>query len=313
MQRKVAVHDGTAVRGGMAVRGGVTARDGATVRHEDVGHDDLTVRHERDFSELHHDRDRCMAPARPLLRTIREKAVVASNGREAEVADGILRHPCLDEGLPDRTAEIEHAGIPRVDPTELRAKTLHELLGDLVFVTEDMRTDICPNGACRACCGLAQDARSFGRDTGDRPLPSRMNDREPAWAGEHNRHAVGEAQHHRDMRGDAHNGIGTLGYLLAHAGELIIRALPNDGDAIAVHLVGHEQPLEIAGAPERREHAAAILHHGSQVVPHMGTEVQRAIRRPGSAARALGKRRINSSVAHFVEHKAVVVLSLIHI
>lgn len=74
MQRKVAVHDGTAVRGGMAVRGGVTAR------HEDVGHDDLTVRHERDFSELHHDRDRRMAPARPLLRAIREKAVVASNG-----------------------------------------------------------------------------------------------------------------------------------------------------------------------------------------------------------------------------------------
>ena len=101
-----------------------------------------------------------------------------------------------------------------------------------------------------------------------------MNDREPAWAGEHNRHAVGEAQHHRDMRGDAHNGVGALGYLLAHAGELIIRALPNDGDTIAVHLVGHEQPLEIAGAPERREHAAAILHHGSQVVPHMGTEVQ---------------------------------------
>ena len=201
----------------------MTAHGGATVRHEDVGHDDLTVRHERDFSELHHDRDRCMAPARPLLRAIREKAVVASNGRETEVADGILRYPCLDEGLSDRSAEIEHAGIPHVSPPELRAKTLHELLGDLIFVTEDMRTDICPNGACRACCGLAQDVRSFGRDAGDRPLPSRVNDREPAWAGEHNRHAVGEAQHHRDMRGDAHNGIGTLGYLLAHAGELIIR------------------------------------------------------------------------------------------
>ena len=49
-----------------------------------------------------------------------------------------LRYPCLDEGLPDRTAEIEHAGTPQVGPPELRAKTLHELLGDLVFVTEDM-------------------------------------------------------------------------------------------------------------------------------------------------------------------------------
>lgn len=72
MQRKVAVHDGTAVRGGMAVRGGVTAHGGMAMRHEDVGHDDLTVRNERDFSELHHDRDRRMATARPLLRTIRE-------------------------------------------------------------------------------------------------------------------------------------------------------------------------------------------------------------------------------------------------
>ena len=90
MRSKVAVHDGPAGRGGMAVRHEATAHGGTTVRHEDVGHDDLTVHHARDFSELHHDRDRCMAPARPLLRAIREEAVIAPNGRETEVADGIL-------------------------------------------------------------------------------------------------------------------------------------------------------------------------------------------------------------------------------
>lgn len=114
-----------------------------------------------------------------------------------------------------------------------------------------------------------------------------MDDGEALRRREDHGNAIGKAEHGGHARRRAHDGVGPFPDLRPHAFELVRAGRAHHGDVIPMHLIGHQQPLEGARAPERRKRATAVLLNAGDVVPHVGPQIQGGERRAGNATRTL--------------------------
>ena len=130
-------------------------------------------------------------------------------------------------------------------------------------------------------------AGRLGGDAGVRPLPTGVNDGEALRRREDHGNAIGKAEHGGHARRRAHDGVGPFPDLGPHAFELVRAGRAHHGGVIPMHLIGHQQPLEGARAPERRKRATAVLLNAGDVVPHVGPQIQGGERRAGNATRTL--------------------------
>ena len=119
-----------------------------------------------------------------------------------------------------------------------------------------------------------------------------MDDGEAVVANEDDRHAIGEAQHHRNAGDNADDRVATMCHLGAKALERGVVPVIQDTDAAAVDLVRDDQSPEQSLPSHDGKGAAAVLHDGRRVVPDMRAKVEalvggrrHATRPPGEGER----------------------------
>lgn len=79
-----------------------------------------------------------MAPTGAVLVTVGIKAVVLTHGRKLGIHDIIRVDTDIYQRLANGSGKIKHARGIRIDARELGGKAIHEFLGYLIFVTQDM-------------------------------------------------------------------------------------------------------------------------------------------------------------------------------
>ena len=97
-----------------------------------------------------------MAPTGAVLVTVGIKAVVLTHGRKLGIHDIIRVDTDIYQRLANGSGKIEHARGIRIDARELGGKAIHEFLGYLIFVTQDMGADIGGNVARIATGSIAK-------------------------------------------------------------------------------------------------------------------------------------------------------------
>ena len=113
-----------------------------------------------------------MAPTGAALVTVGIKAVVLTHGRKLGIHDIIRVDTDIYQRLANGRGKIEHARGTRIDARELGGKAIHEFLGYLIFVTQDMGADIGGNAARIATGSIAKRLARLGGNACNRALPT---------------------------------------------------------------------------------------------------------------------------------------------
>ena len=145
-----------------------------------------------------------MAPAGAVLVAVGIKAVVLTHGRKLGIHNPISVDAGIYQCQANGGRKIEHARGTRIDARKLGGKAVHELLGNLVLVTQNMGADVGSNIARLAPGGLAERLARLGGNACDRALPAGMHHGKSAGGHQHHGHAIGKAEQHGHFARRAH-------------------------------------------------------------------------------------------------------------